>query len=83
MNAMHAVAAARHAAVLARPIATGDAVHVLPGYSLETRAQTKIDAWTDTTMYVVEVCGNGDCLLDYEKDGEGEVYVNESRLARV
>jgi hypothetical protein len=82
-NPAHARAAASLAATRARPIAKGDVVHVLPGYSMDTRQRTQIDAWTDTTMYVVRVCSNGDYLLDYDADGEGEVYVNEGRLDRI
>lgn len=62
--------------------AKGDLVLVLPGYSMDTRARTNIDAWTDTYMVVFQVCQNGDYLLGYDGE-EGEVYVNESRLVKI
>lgn len=64
-------------------IAAGDLVFVRPAYDMLTKANTSVDAWADTYMLVVRAGSNGDCLLDYDEAGEGEVYINASRLARI
>lgn len=75
-------AATKPATKTARPtFAVGDLVFVRPGYDMDTKANTRMDTWADTYMHVVKVCSNGDYLLDYDLNGEGEVYVNEARLS--
>ena len=61
-------------------ITAGELVFVRPGYDMLTGANTRLDAWADTHMVVIKVGSNGDCLLDYDEAGEGEVSINESRL---
>jgi hypothetical protein len=65
----------------APPITPGDPVEILPAYSMDTRARTRIDEWTGMQGWVLTVDKSGG-FADIELSNGEELNIHVGRLLR-